>query len=229
MKLTKTQSDNIGDRQFAPTAASIAPTAGAAGRIEILPCTTEVMLLEAKKLRYEVYCCELGRQSCNADHERRILSDHLDHTGHTFIAREGGHTIGTVRVNFAWEGSLGIYNELYDGDAWRRYQGRAAICTKLAVRSASRSSDALLHLLAAALQLVIENDAPACFIDSLPRFTPLYARLGFVRTGEPFMHHENGLSDRLVLELARYRGLIPEDDTLGALRRLFRDGQVATQ
>jgi predicted GNAT family N-acyltransferase len=229
MTLSKSRSEDISRGQFAPPADRAAPQAHAAGRIEVLPCPTEGILLEAKRLRYEVYCGELGRQSCNADHESRVLSDHLDQTGHTFIAREGGQTVGTVRVNFAWEGSLGVYNELYDGDAWRRYRGRAAICTKLAVRSASRSSDALLHLLTAALQLVIRNDAPACFIDSLPRFTPLYARLGFVRTGEPFMHHENGLSDRLVLELGRYRGLIPDDDLLGGLRRLLRDGQAAAQ
>ncbi|HJP69955.1 MAG TPA: GNAT family N-acyltransferase [Sphingomicrobium sp.] len=229
MKLPNSRSESISRGQFAPPADPAAPEACAAVRIEVLPCRTEALLLEAKKLRYEVYCDELGRQSCNADHENRVLSDNLDQTGHTFIAREGGQTVGTVRVNFAWEGSISPYDELYDCDAWRRYQGRAAICTKLAVRSVSRSSDALLHLLAAALQLVIRNDASACFIDSLPRFTPLYARLGFIRTGEPFMHHENGLSDRLVLELVRYRGLIPSDDTLGGLRRLLRNAQAATR
>jgi hypothetical protein len=76
---------------------------------------------------------------------------------------------------------------------------------------------------------VIRHEAEACFIDSLPRFTPLYARLGFVSAGEPFMHHENGWSDRLVLELARYRGLISEDDPLGDLRRLLRNGEDAQQ
>jgi predicted GNAT family N-acyltransferase len=197
------------------------------GRIEILQCRTDAQLLEAQRLRYKVYCAELGRTSRNADHEKRVLYDDLDLAGHTFIAREEGQTAGTVRVNFAWEGSLGIYNELYDSEAWRRLQARAAICTKLAVKSSSRSSDALLHLLAAALQFVIRNDADACFIDSLPRFTPLYARVGFVRTGEPFIHHENGLSDRLVLELARYRDLIPKDDPLGGLARALRNGQVA--
>ena len=208
---------------------SATPAAGAAEQIEILLCRTEAMLLEAKRLRYEVYCGELGRRSRYADHDARILSDQLDETGHTFIAREGGEAVGTVRVNFAWEGSLGVYEELYDGEAWRCFQGRSAICTKLAVRSSSRSSDALLHLLAAALQYVIRNDAAACFIDSLPRFTPLYARLGFARAGESFMHHENGWSDRLVLDLARHRGLIPENDPLGGLRRALRDGQAAAR
>lgn len=204
-------------------------TAPSAERIEIALCRTEAMLLEAKKLRYDVYCRELGRRSPNADHDSRTLSDHLDRSGHTFIARVGDATVGTVRVNFAWEGSLGDYAQLYDGDAWRRFEGRAAICTKLAVGSSGRSSEALLHLLAAALQYVIRNDAAACFIDSIPRFTPLYARLGFVPTGEPFMHHENGLSDRLVLELAPYRGLISENDPLGDLRRALREGHVAQQ
>jgi len=202
------------------------PATRAVERIEVLLCRSEAMLLEAKRLRYEVYCSELGRRSRNADHNNRTLSDHLDQSGHTFIAREGGQIVGTVRANFAQEGSLGAYNELYDGEPWRRFRDRAAICTKLAIRSSNRSSDAVLHLLAAALQYVVRNDASACFIDSLPRFTPLYAKLGFVQAGEPFMHHENGWSDRLVLDLARYRGSISDNDPLGGLRRALRSEQA---
>jgi hypothetical protein len=86
-----------------------------AERVEILLCRTEAMLLAAKNLRYEVYCGELGRSSRNADHGSRTLSDHLDQSGHTFVARDDGETVGTVRVNFAWEGTLGGYEALYDG------------------------------------------------------------------------------------------------------------------
>lgn len=194
-------------------------------RIETLRCGNDALLLDAMRLRYEVYCAELGRTSRNADHATRTLSDHLDESGHTFIARCGSETLGTVRVNFAWQGPFGAYEQLYDSEVWRRFAGRAAICTKLAVKSSGRSSDALLHLLATALQYVIRNDAAACFIDSIHRFTPLYKRLGFERFGEPFLHHENGPSDRLVLELARYRNLISDNDSLGDLRRALRAGQ----
>jgi CRP-like cAMP-binding protein len=44
----------------------------------ILICRTEDMLKQAQRLRYDVYCGELNRQSPYADHDQRLISDDLD-------------------------------------------------------------------------------------------------------------------------------------------------------
>ena len=65
------------------------------------------------RLRYEVYCVELGRDSPFADHEARTISDSLDAFGNTFIAIEDSETIGTLRSNLSREGDLGHLQEVY--------------------------------------------------------------------------------------------------------------------
>jgi CRP-like cAMP-binding protein len=67
--------------------------------IDVYLCRTREMLESAQRLRYEVYCQELGRQSPCADHDEKTICDDLDATGHTFVALEGGETIGTLRGN----------------------------------------------------------------------------------------------------------------------------------
>jgi len=80
---------------------TLASAAGAytSGRaIDVHLCRNKDMLESAQRLRYEVYCGELGRQSPYADHARTVIADDLDDTGYTFIAVEDGATIGTLRA-----------------------------------------------------------------------------------------------------------------------------------
>ena len=67
--------------------------------IDVYLCRNKEMLESAMRLRYEVYCQELGRRSPHADHERRIITDDLDASAHVFVAVEAGKTIGTLRAN----------------------------------------------------------------------------------------------------------------------------------
>ena len=69
--------------------------------IEVHLCRNKEMLERAKRLRYEVYCEELGRRSPYADHDKKVITDHLDATGHVFVAIEAGETIGTLRGNLS--------------------------------------------------------------------------------------------------------------------------------
>ena len=89
------------------------PSSMGARPIEVYLCRSAEMLEEAQRLRYEVYCEELGRQSPYADHAKRTISDQLDRTGQVLVARRGDETIGTLRGNGAWEQELGVYEELY--------------------------------------------------------------------------------------------------------------------
>ena len=81
--------------------------------IEVFLCRNKAMLESAQRLRYEVYCRELGRQSPFADHDKKIIADELDEFGQTFVAIEDGETIGTLRGNISADGPLGVLEELY--------------------------------------------------------------------------------------------------------------------
>ncbi len=81
--------------------------------VEVRLCRNAQMLREAQRIRYEVYCEELGRTSPFADAENRIIADDLDIFAHVLIALQGEEPVGTMRLNRAREGSLGPLVELY--------------------------------------------------------------------------------------------------------------------
>ena len=174
------------------------------GAIDVLMCRSAEMLGVAQRLRYDVYCGELGRTSPFADHEKKTIADSLDDFGHTFIAVEGGETIGTLRLNLAGEGSLGVLEELYGMRGSPHHPRRTGICTKFIVKKAKRGGPASLKLIAAVVKYGLRNSVKQGFIDCIPPLLPYYKALGFVPTAPPFLHRENGTSYPMVLDLARH-------------------------
>jgi predicted GNAT family N-acyltransferase len=163
------------------------------------------MLERAQRLRYEVYCLELARQSPHADHDSKTIKDDLDAFGHTFVAIEDGETIGTLRTNFSTEGPLGAFEQLYGMSASKHHPDRTAICTKFIVKKSKRGSLAFYKLVVAWLDYIMTRGALECYIDCTPNLVPFYERFGFARAvGAPFCHHENGLSFPMMLNLAQH-------------------------
>ena len=178
--------------------------AGSESNLEILLCRTDELLEDAMRLRYRVYCVELGRSSPYADHERKMIRDNLDDFGHTFIAVDEGTTIGTLRVNLATQGPLGHLEEIYGMTASSSHPDHTAICTMFIVEKTNRDRPAALDLIGAMASYVSKAGARECFIDSIPAQIPFYERIGFVPSGERFFHYQNGPSVPMVMDLARY-------------------------
>ncbi|MEC9367249.1 MAG: GNAT family N-acetyltransferase [Pseudomonadota bacterium] len=196
------------DMRF-PATASVGKT----GRVEVHLCRNKEMVEQAARLRYAIYCEELGRSSPYADHERKTISDGLDSFGHTFIATENDEIIGTIRGNWAAEGDLGVLKDLYGMTPSRHYPERSGICTKYMVKKERRRGPAALSLVAALTRYGLRRGASECYIDCVPPLLPYYRAMGFVPSGEAFFHYENGTSLPLRLDLERHgRKLSREPD-----------------
>jgi CRP-like cAMP-binding protein/predicted GNAT family N-acyltransferase len=172
--------------------------------VEIYLCRNKDMLESAKRLRYEVYCQELGRHSPYADHDRKIITDDMDDTGHVFIAVEGSETIGTLRGNAAAQGGLGVLEELYGMRASAHHPTATAICTKFIVKKSKRGGSAGMKLITAMVRYGIRNHIRECYIDCIPALMPYYKAIGFTMAGPKFFHRENGLSYPLKLDLVKH-------------------------
>ncbi len=172
--------------------------------IEVHLCRNKDMLERAQRLRYEVYCQELGRHSPYADHDERIITDHLDDAGHTFVAVEAGETIGTLRANLSSEGSIGILEELYGMKTSAHHPKATGICTKFIVKKSKRGSAASIKLIAAMVRYGIRNRIRECYIDCIPALLPYYKAIGFRIAGQKFFHRENGPSHPMMLDLAKH-------------------------
>ena len=172
--------------------------------IEVHLCRSKEMLESAQRLRYEVYCQELRRQSPYADHDKKIITDDLDDTAHIFIAVEAGETIGTLRGNAAAESPLAALEELYGMRKSAHHPGATAICTKFIVRKSKRGGAAAMKLISAMVRYGVRDGIKECYIDCIPALLPYYKALGFAIAGPKFFHRENGPSYPMRLDLVRH-------------------------
>jgi len=201
-------------------------SAAANGRrhdFQILLCCNKDMLESAKRLRYQVYCEELGRQSPHADHGARTISDHLDDTALVFIATEGGETIGTMRANLSRDSKLGVLEELYGMKRSAQHPAATGICTKFIVKKSRRGSPASMKLVAAVVRYGLRNNITECYIDCIPALIPYYKALGFKIAGEKFLHSENGPSYPMMLDLVKHgKSLVKEVGLTGYARLMIK-------
>ena len=172
--------------------------------IEVFLCRNEELMERAKRLRYEVYCEELGRQSPFADHEKKTISDEFDKTAQVFVAVENGEVIGTLRGNAAAEASLGALEDLYGMKSSPHHPQATSICTKFMVKKKKRGGPAAMKLITAMVSFGLRYQIKECFIDCIPALLPYYQAVGFVVSGEEFLHRENGHSIPMRLDLMKY-------------------------
>ncbi len=173
---------------------------------EVLLCRNDAMLEQAMRMRYRVYCDELGRSSPYADHERKVIRDNLDEFGHTFIEVDEGRAIGTLRANFSADGDLGTLEELYGLAESPHHPQHTLLCTKFIVEKSRRGGSGYMELIRAVTAYVTNTgkETRECYIDCIPDLMPLYKRIGFVQAGEMFYHYENGPSVPMVMDLEQY-------------------------
>ncbi len=207
---------------IAPHAASYSE----AESIDVLLCRNQEMLESAQRLRYEVYCEELGRNSPYADHHRRIISDDLDRFGNTFVAIEAGQTIGTLRSNLCREGPVGYLEDLYGMRQSAHHPSATAVCTKFIVRKQKRGSAAAIKLIAAMVGFGLRGNIKECFIDCIPALIPYYRALGFRAAGPEFFHRENGPSIPMRLDLIKHGARLARDNGAREYMKMYVRAQA---
>lgn len=171
---------------------------------KVVLCRTPEQLLEAQRIRYEVYCEELGRTSPFADPEKRVIADDLDETGHVLLALENEAPIATLRMNMARHGPLGLLTELYGMAQSPHHPEDTAIVTKFIVRKDHRVGQSSFRLMTTALEMAQRYGIRQCFMDCVLELQPFFTSLGFTQSGPPFLHRENGRSYPLVLDIERH-------------------------
>lgn len=172
----------------------------------IIICRDNHMLLAAQKLRYEVYCKELQRQSPFADHDTEIISDKLDSFGYTFLAIQGDEAIGTLRVNASSQGELSSLVHLYGMTRSPFYPQETAVVTKFIVKKTKRGTQTALKLILAAADFSCHNEWKEIYISCIVSLRPFYEKLGFTVSGDIFFSIDTGpnypmkLSDRNAID-----------------------------
>ncbi|HVG50819.1 MAG TPA: cyclic nucleotide-binding domain-containing protein [Xanthobacteraceae bacterium] len=196
------------------------------GKTEILLCRTPEMLERAQRLRYEVYCVELGRKSPNADHERKILADELDAFGHVFIAVQGDDVIGTIRGNISSEGELGAIADTYGMTGSPFHPAATGVCTKFMVKKEKRGSPISMRLIGALTRYGFNRQIQECYGNCVPSLLHYYEALGFMVCGPKFLHPENGVSYPIKVDLTKHGERLGGDRHAGDYMMLFVKAQA---
>ena len=188
-----------------PDLMSRLPGSSKVSDVDVFICRNDdAMLQEAMRLRYDVCCVEYGRESPDADHEKRILKDRLDEFGHVFVAVKAGEVIGTFRTNLSREGSLGIFEEFYGMTSSKHHPAHTAICGRFTVKKSNRGTPVFLKLCSACLDHMIKQGILECYVGCEPYLAAIYTTLGFRRTAERFFHYDFGPNDPMVLDLTQH-------------------------
>jgi CRP-like cAMP-binding protein len=193
------------------TFSSPASANASSDRAEIYLCRTKEMLESAQRLRYEVYCGELGRNSPYADHSAKLITDELDGFAATFIAVESGETVGTVRTNISSDGPIGVMEDLYGMKGSPHYPRSTGICTKFVIKKSKRRSTVSVGLMSAVTRYGLEHGIKECYIDSVPALVCYYKAIGFKISGPKFFHRENGPSVPMKLDVTRHGARLSRD------------------
>ncbi|MFZ1813193.1 MAG: GNAT family N-acetyltransferase [Rhizobiaceae bacterium] len=189
--------------------------------IDIRLCRDATMLEDAQRLRYDVYCRELGRDSPSADHQKQILRDDLDDYAAVFVAWMDGEAVATIRANAASEGKLGLYEGLYGMRASPLHPHATSITTKFVVKKGFRGGTLGMRMVAAIIRLAEQVGIAESYIDCVPRLLPYYQAIGFKRSAPDFLHPENGLSIPMRIDLNRYSGALGADPTRLRMLNLY--------
>lgn len=195
------------------------PPPGAA--IRIAAAADDAELRQVFAFRYRIYVEEMNRVQHYADHARRQIVDPLDGAAHNLVAWNGAEVVGVVRVNFAREGGLGLYEALYGmADVGADHPARTAITTRLMTAPEYRGSPLAVRLSMAAYGLGLAAGIRWNFMDCNDHLVPFFTALGYVRHRGIVDHPEYGAVHCMVFDLEDRAGLAA---LRSPLLRVYRD------
>ena len=87
---------------------------------------------DSYKLRYKVYCEEMGLSSPNACHDSKEIKDDIDKTAIVINYYRHDNCVATFRANILSDGSAGVFEDLYNVDS-NISRDKQAVLTKLMV------------------------------------------------------------------------------------------------
>lgn len=160
---------------------------------EIRLVTNDDERLAVYAFRYAVIVDELGVVLPKADHERRVVIDAEDRSGHLFAAYRNGSVIGTLRVNFLRDGPVEPHDELLGLNRLSDTERQAtSVSTRFLVAPAFRGTAVPIRILQTWFAFCRSRQVESDYILVGPRMQEFYVRIGFVPLATAVLHPEIG-------------------------------------
>jgi GNAT superfamily N-acetyltransferase len=153
------------------------------------------------RFRYEIYIQELG-WPVQADHQRKVIVDQMDESGHIFYCEdEKGEIIAVSRVNLAKEGDIEFAEE-YELERFKPfYPENVSTITRFMIHPSHRKTTITSALTKDLYEFGLRNNIYLDFINTHPPLDDFYKRLGYRYYKPPIPHPDFGEAIPMVLVL----------------------------
>ena len=154
------------------------------------------------QFRYQIYVDEMQRIQHYADHERKMIIDPLDTDAINFAAWNGDRVVGVIRANLARQGSLGLYESLYDmGALGSDHPLRTSIATRFMVEPELRRTGLPMRLVLLMYDYGLLHGVRWNVMDCNDHLIPLFHGIGYRQHVEPRDHPEYGTVNIMRLDM----------------------------
>ncbi len=170
---------------------------------EIRLAESEEERLAVYRFRYSVYVEEMGIDESYADHERKLITDPLDHPQAMLLAAwDGERVVGTLRTNRVCDGGLSRYLEYYRlTDLPQPFLEETSVSTRTMVAADLRRTTLTARLACECFKWMLNHGLHTDFCDIFPAVMPFSTGLGYKLLFDDFYHPEYGLGYVMRLDL----------------------------
>jgi hypothetical protein len=160
-------------------------------RTEIRLATNDADRQAVYASRYDIICREMGLDIPSADHQRRLVIDKEDATGHLLAAFKNGNVVGSGRVNFLRDGLVEPHSTLLGLKSAPEIE-QLSISTRLLISTAHRGTRVMVRIWQAWFGLCRAASIERDFVLVKAALANLYFRLGYRSAGTETEHPEIG-------------------------------------
>ena len=132
------------------------------------------------RFRYDIYEEEMHRNDRYADHDKRMIKDHLDDYAYNIAAYKDGRVVAVNRVNFCADGDPGEYLGFYELDTVKEdYPEKVSFSTRIMADASVRGGVVPLLVSVEGFRLGIERNMNWCYCDCNAHLVAFFEKLGF--------------------------------------------------
>jgi hypothetical protein len=137
--------------------------------------------LAVYRFRYSVYVDEMGIDESYADHDRKLITDPLDHPQAMVLAAwDGERVVGTLRTNLVCDGGLSHYLAYYRlTDLPPDFLAATSVSTRTMVAVELRRTPLTARLACECFKWMLSHGVRTDFCDIFPSVMPFSTGLGY--------------------------------------------------
>jgi predicted GNAT family N-acyltransferase len=143
------------------------------------------------RFRYDIYIKEMGRNA-HADHNKEMIYDEYDETGHLFYVNSINEMVGTARINFKKENLIEFEKEYMIENFKPYFPDRISTITKMMLNKTHRNGKVISYFFNEMYKYGLKQNVAIDLINCNFPLDSFYEKIGYRRYKPNFTHPNFG-------------------------------------